>query len=157
MAYEASSPASKAIKVGRLAPEWPQRPPKVGLGCLFDLICQFHSSLDYMEVKSVNSDSIAQQKGLFNPVTYETKQVVQKLPKATFQGLYLGSTCRLINKLSVSVKRQPIARSSTFGFSNAQANAIPPKSLPLPTHDKIVDIYTIGQCNFTIFDLLKIH
>jgi len=31
------------------------------------------------------------------------------------------------------------------------------KSLPLPTHDNIVDIYTIGQCNFTIFDLLKIN
>jgi len=31
------------------------------------------------------------------------------------------------------------------------------KSLPLSTHDNIVDIYTIGQCDFTIFDLLKIN
>jgi hypothetical protein len=58
-----------------------------------------------MEVKSVNSDLIAQQKGLFNLVTYETKQGVQKLPKATFQWLYWGSFSRPISKLGAILRR----------------------------------------------------
>ena len=31
------------------------------------------------------------------------------------------------------------------------------KSLPLPTHNNTVNIYTICQGNFTTFDLLKIN
>ncbi len=62
------------------------------------------------------------------------------------------------NELSVSVKRQPTARSSIFGFFPTHKPTLKnQKSLPLPTHDKIVDIYTIRQCDFTIFELLKIH
>jgi hypothetical protein len=50
------------------------------------------------------------------------------------------------------------AFAGTFAFLPTQIPTLKnQKSLPLPTHDNIMDIYTIGQCNFTIFDLLKIN